>query len=545
MDMRHGNITKGSVGIPAGPFVLPPLIKVDLMSVKFLIISILYLLFLFSGSPAFAQPCLADFPSSSYYRAMATAATEEEARSQAVSQLVAQFPSTYSARKQERQTDTGGQVSGTFSLTMEVTSRLRLMGVQYFKCPGKRREKDYSVVAYISRQDLERSAAQTGAKVQEYVGMMGTKGTDAYIREGMVAYLYAHLSPRPVQVKAGGVDRPDAEAWLESVLREHLSSLRISCIGVEEQNGYTGQLVFNMDVQGGVNGLDLLVEAPAFNARDRITSSGGAVHVIMEPALRREKIRMVASLMPQVLPDELREVVSGARISRELTLDIDFSPVIRVGILREERGRDWLLKPDISGLSIRQWEWLVDGKVRSFQSELLLSRSENAGSVRLRVNNSDELTADLVLKARSASSSTPSNRDVGQTGESSNQRTASSAVTPRPDAGNSSPRIAVSQIPGPILKIAAAPEARMLESVLQDLQRTGKIMTGRKYDFQDPERCWIAVVGKEAGKLLYMLSPGKLRTDVATSRTFADFEQDLASELNGAAVLWIEVYDQD
>lgn len=498
-------------------------------------ISVLLLIITLSYDGVSSPDCLSAYPESGYYRALASAETEEAARAEATRLLMTAFPSRISIRRQQRSVDLNGSVDQAFQTDTEILSQLRLMGLQYFKCPGKRRAGRVSVVAYISRQDLERSAEQTATKVREYTNLMSEQ-KENYYQHALLAYYHAHLSPHTISGVVDGNTRSDVQAYLESVLREYLARLTVHCTGVSAQPGYEGQLNIHLGISGGAPGLGLQVSIPAYSSGGRLTSSMGSIGAIVQPLHRSERIKAIIALEPLVLPEELIEVSAVARITREITLDVDFAAVIRIAINRTDNGFNWLYQFESTGIAIQQWEWFVNDQLRSVQPTITVSKSEDLKSIRLRLNGDDGLTAAIGEPQGQYAVPGQNNPDLPRVKD------------PKP-AGRTSAseksdveRTKLSEAPAAILKLAMETSGKNLESSLSEMVRQGILTAGRKSDFLNPDRCWVLIASKMSGTL-YMLTPERNgRTDLRSSHVFANFETELRSELSGNAVLWLEVY---
>ena len=497
---------------------------------------ILVFLLLLNGAVS-AQDCLRGFPESTYYRAVATGSDEEEARSRAVSLLMTQFSSRFSVRKQQRDVDQDGRLSGVFQSDVEVQSQLRLLGVKYERCPGRLRKGAVAMVAYISRQDLERSSQQVATKVREYARLMSEPAGESRIRFAYVAYLYTHLSPMVIEDEVDGKMRSDVQAYLESVLSKYLAAIDIRCVNVTDQSGYEGQFNFQLHVDGGSPDMGFELTVPAYNAGARLAPKGGTMGVIMQPVQRQESMRGFLSLDAQAVPDEVREVAARFRIQREVGFQVDFSPVIRVSMERRDGGDHWVYAAMTKGIAIRQWEWFINGSLRSLQSTILVSKPEPSVEVRLRINGDDNLTAVLGSKANSDDHAKPS------AGASSYGKDDQPLLTGQPlKRENERPGSSLREIPESILRLAVLSDGRTLEDTLAELIRNGKLFAGRKSDFLNPDKCWVLIASRENG-VVHLLSPAAPeRQDIRSSRVFRNFETELKPDSAGHSVVWIETY---
>ena len=164
-----------------------------------------------------AQDCDEIMGSDQYESALSQAESEDAARNTATEMLLKQFSAVVSSTSVMETRETDGSFSQDFMSRGKSVSNLRLSGLKYKTCKTGRRPDNKSVLAYISKQDLKKSADHVNDQVNRYVEMIEQKQVMGIpvIADVYSAYLYTFLTPFAVPGKVNGDSISNLQVFLE------------------------------------------------------------------------------------------------------------------------------------------------------------------------------------------------------------------------------------------------------------------------------------------------------------------------------------------
>lgn len=367
------------------------------------IIPILLVLVMFSNCYA-QKSCEALLGSEQYYSASATASTEKEARINALSSLVENISSIVSSTTNMTTKDD----QQTYYNVSKTSSVLRLKGVSYQTC-NKTKKGWTTVVASISKKDLEQSSVEVAARVRQYMELMEQKEAtnEDFLPEAYTAYLHTFLSPYAIEYNSASRRIGNVRDYLASYFRAYLSNINVSFSGVRENPEYPDQqLTFSLALEGTKETrMRFQIDLPGYGARGNFDRMDNQMDVIMAPEGRRTKFTGTLTLTPPPVESELKDISDQVRISRDISFEADLSSVIALDFTTRRQGDEYLLTPVARHLSIRQFEWLSDGKVVSTEQmpHIPIALKE----ITLRVNGSNDLVITKPLDGNGLTLSSP------------------------------------------------------------------------------------------------------------------------------------------
>ena len=251
--------------------------------------------FVFFSSEVSAQVnCLSITTSDEFFSATGQGQTEQEARSSATSSLISQI-SSYVTTRTDLTTSIENQVAQQTLVNLSTSSsQLRLDGLKYEICnSGKKSEKIISVVAYIKKEDLERSAEFVKNEVESYLSIISTKKALEidYISDSYLAFLTTFYSPYPIPYQFGAEKIDNLKPYLERQIREYLNKVDLTCSGVEiDPLNPQDHLILYLNLKNSTDfNLNYDFEISSLNAKSQIDYNGGKVPIIFQPLASTEE----------------------------------------------------------------------------------------------------------------------------------------------------------------------------------------------------------------------------------------------------------------
>ncbi|TVR38397.1 MAG: hypothetical protein EA392_09865 [Cryomorphaceae bacterium] len=466
--------------------------------------------------------------SENFVSATATAQTEEAARKSAYDLLANQLSSRVSSRTSLSTLEENNQLTQRFFNSTETVSRLRLDGLKYQICERPGRKKDsqtYSVLAYISHDDLKKTAESVKNIVHQYLELAEQKKALKIggIAEAYAAYLHSFYSPRPISWNSAHDTIHNVQPYLEAMLRNHLNGLGLYCEKVKPHPQFPGeQIQIDLSFAGKTSpGVVYHIDCPAHNATTSLNEMGGTMNLLMQPVSEIEQMRMKITLDPQIIDSHLNEIRSETNFSKDVIIDVDFREVIHLDFIIEEDMETVHLSPEIQNLSIRSIQWSSGARVLSTEPLTTLDKSDLGGEIRMTVNNSESLTVSKMFN----NNLHPITRTFTQ-------------PKPKPTLEDEMP-LPHSGIPADPYGFARLTDFDAVQAKLKKLKQQGKVIFGKETDFVNPNRCWILLIEPKSKILLHALAPNDGgRIDLKSSKRFANFE----SELKGMIAIWVELY---
>ncbi len=390
-DLSHQNIIRLP---PQGFQSLPIMYKLPIL---FLFITVCTI--------TFAQDCDNIRKSSAYFSASSTGATENEARINALSLLAENISSVVSSRTDMLTKDNGTAVQ-TFYNSSKSTSVLHLKGVSYLMCE-KSKKSGTTVVAFISKKDLSQSAEEVAARVRQYIELMESKeakGMD-FLPEAYIAYLHTFMSPYAIQYHSGTRDIGNVKSYLESFLRTYVSNVSVLCTGVSENTDYPDQQLTLSLALSGTNDthMGFVIDIPEYSAMGNLDYASNTMDVIMAPDGKKTKFSGMLSLVPPPVEADLKDISERVRISREVSFDADMTDLVKLDFNSSEQGDRLVLTPAVRHLTIRQIEWMSEGRLLSTDQRATVP-SAGLKEITLRINGSRELTVTKAFNPTAADS---------------------------------------------------------------------------------------------------------------------------------------------
>jgi hypothetical protein len=364
---------------------------------------------------------------------------------------------------------------------------------------------------------------------------MGLKG----LSEAYTAYLYTFFTPYSIDCKVGKQDVPNLKSYLESMLRGHISAIKLKCIKVDENPLYPDeQLKLKLKMEGEAEpGINYVFECPSYNAKTTLDGQSGALDVLMQPTDTKETFKGVISLKPVGLSAELENINSVIKVSRELDFEVDMSKVIKIDFSIEEKGPNYVLTQKVIHISVSSLEWSTNDKRLSKQQIATVPKSEVGNEITLTVNGNSELSVSKRVNPSKAMTDRYSNPAPRNNSEPENPKLTSKDFTPAYPAMVSAndAKVNMPKLPD---NIAKASTFEQLQTELVAMKKNGQAAIGKKAAFVKPENCWVFLIDENKA-IKHLLSPGReQRMDLKENRNVVDFE----NQFKGLTSIWVEFY---
>ena len=312
--------------------------------------------------------------SADYYSARAQGKTEKEAQSNARSLLVQQLSSLVTSRTDMKISAGNENSEQQFYNLSKTISNLRLDGLKYKTCKAEEKKKKKkaedvlttSVVCYISKEDLSKSANEVRKTVTDYLQLFTQKqdlGLDG-LSDLYIAYLYTYLTPLAIQHNFGTDTVQNVRPYLETRLRSHLSDIELVCTKVEEHPQYPDdQLRLTLKVKGeSATDLTYTLDCTALNASTEISEGISQFDILMQPSTIVENFSGSLTMGAIALPEELKNIQEAVAVSRDIAFSADMASIISVDFSIIDKEEYWELVPETRHLSISAFEWSTNGK---------------------------------------------------------------------------------------------------------------------------------------------------------------------------------------
>jgi hypothetical protein len=501
---------------------------------KHLFTLLTFLLGCFSLAAQNMRTCAQVESNPEYYSARATGSTEKEAQENAKTLLVQQFSSLVTSRT-SMTTSAGNNTSDQqFQNNSKTVSNLRLEGLKYMNCnEGNSRKNadknagNLSVIAYISKEDLNKSGIKVRENVRQCIELHEQKkalGLDG-LNELYLAYLHSFFTPLSVACKVGNDSVSNLQVYVETKLREHLASIKIQCVEAIPHPLYPDdQIRLTLKVKNAVTSeLTYTLNCQSINAQKQLNAGNTPFDVLMLPNAPSEEFAGELVLGGISLPEELKAVSETALITWPVRFSANMQKVISIDFTAKEAGNTVKLSPSVKHLSVRSFEWWIDGKKVGSEQNLSIAQSEiGSRRVTLRINNNDSLSvtktaAELRIKKTEAIAPVKEEKKIDSTAQEVRKNT----VVADPMA------------------FAQINDFVALQARLDALKKSGKVAVGKKETFINPDKCYVFLVDPNDKQVKHCLAPGKdQRMDIKTEQTYVDFED----KLKGLIALWVEVY---
>jgi hypothetical protein len=469
-----------------------------------------------------------------FYTARATGTSEKEAQENAKTLLVQQFSSLVTSRTSMTTMAGNNSSEQQFQNSSKTVSNLRLAGLKYMNCNegnsrknSENKDGNVSVIAYISKEDLNKSGIKVRESIRQCLELHAQKkalGLDG-LNELYQAYLHSFFTPLSVACKVGNDSVSNLQVYIENKLREHLASIKIQCVEAVPHPLYPDeQIRLTLKVKGAVTSeLTYALNCQSINAQKQLSAGQTSFDVLMLPNAPNEEFACELVLGGISLPDELKSVSETALITWPISFSANMQKVISIDFTAKETGNTVKLSPNIKHLSVRSFEWLIDGKKAGSEQNLSIAQSEiGSGKVTLRLNYSDSLAVtktatELRIKITEAVTSVKEEKKAETT----------AATVPK-----------TSSVSDP-LAFAQIDDFQTLQARLDALKKSGKIAVGKKETFINPDKCWVFLVDAADKQVKHCMAPGnEQRIDIKTQQTYVDFE----NKLKGLIAVWLEVY---
>ncbi len=354
------------------------------------------IIFLAISTGSYAQKNCSDVMRSSlYFSASATADIEEDARINALSMLSENISSVVSSKtdvitKGERQ---------TYSSVSKATSVLHLKGVSYVTC-DKSKKNGVTVMAYVSKKDLESSSTEVASRVHQYLQLAEQKESQHvdFLPDLYTAYLHTYLTPYPIEYNSDTRHIGNVRNYLQSYLRTYLANINMTCTGVRENPDYPEQqLKMTLSLAGaeGTN-MKFVIDLPEYGARGSVDRDNNTMDIIMSPDGKITRFNGKLTLAPPPVEAELVDISDHVQISREVSFEADMSGIIRLDFTSQVVGDRVWLTPVVRHIAVRQFEWLSGGRLLSIERTPRLNVS-GLKEITLRLNANDEFMVSKTM----------------------------------------------------------------------------------------------------------------------------------------------------
>lgn len=494
--------------------------------------------------------CLAQTPktcaqfqaSGEYHSARAQGKTEKEAQDNARALLVQQLSSLVTSRT-DMTINAGNESSEQqfFNLSRTV-SNLRLDGLKYMTCndeDAKKKKKgdggdEISVVCYISKQDLSKSAEEVRKTVTDYLQLYTQKqdlGLDG-LSDLYIAYLNSYLTPLAIQYNFGMDTVQNVRPYLETRLRSHLAEIELACAKVEEHPQYPEeQLRLTLKVKGeSATGLTYTLACTALNASTEIAEGTSKFDILMQPSTTSENFSGSLTLGAVALPEALKNIQEAVAVSKEITFTADMSSIISIDFSILDKGDYWELVPETRHLSISAFEWSTNGKRLSTEQLPKVPKEEMGSEITLKLNRNEKLSVSKPIKASEAMVKRYSQQvEITKTPEPKATEVATSEMKTNTSTHSED-----------AYGIAPLTDFTSVQAKLKELKDKGKAIYGKKSNFLKPDNCRVLLIDPQTKSLQHVLeaqTPSG-RKDLKTGQTYADFE----NQLKGFIAIWVELY---
>jgi hypothetical protein len=495
----------------------------------------IFLVFFFSEVSAQVN-CLTISSSDQYFSASGQGETEAEAKTSAAASLVSQI-SSYVTTRTDMMMSMENQVAQQTLVNLSTSrSQLRLDGLKYEVCNSSRKTvKTITVLAYISKEDLEKSTALVAGEVESYMSFIGTKKaldidftSDAY-----QAYLTTFFSPYPIPYQEGNDRIDNLKTHLERQIRDYFNKVEVICTDVEVDPLYPQDhliLTLNLTNSKDLN-LRYDLEIPSINAKAQIDNLTGKVAVILQPISRNEVLKGRLDLKSSMIPGNLEEISKLVLISREIEFSVDFSSIIQIDFDVRDEGEYFKLVPKLKNISVKNIEWFSKGQLLSSEQAPRILKSEFGADILLKINKQENLSAK---------------KNTGNLNR--NNPIIRESITPNslePDA-----KIYPAEISRPAktgdaesnfskIQPEKLRDFKSLQLYLEELKSSGKAVYGKKSDFIYPDKCWVVLVNPDSRVIEHVLAPiSEGKKDINKGIIYQDFE----SQLKGLVAIWVEFY---
>jgi hypothetical protein len=480
------------------------------------------------------RSCVQIESNTDYYSARSTGASEQEAQQNAKNLLVQQFSSLVTSRTSMSLTAGNNTSEQQFQNNSKTVSNLRLEGLKYMNCNegssrknSNKNDGNVSVIAYISKDDLNKSGIRVREKIRQCLELCEQKkalGLDG-LNELYLAYLHSFFTPLSVSCRVGNDSVSNLQVYLENKLRAHLATIKVKCVeAVPDPNYSDDQIRLTLDVKNAVTSeVTYTLNCQSIKAEKQLSADLTTFDVLLLPNAPSEEFACELVLGGIALPEELKDVSETALITWPVRFSAYMQKVISIDFTAKETGNMVKLSPNIKHLSVRTFEWLIDGKKVGSEQTLTIAQNEIASrSVTLRLNNNDSLSltktaAEMRIKKTEVISPVKDEKKADSTTLAVRKSTA---------------------VKDP-LELANLNDFSSLQTRLDALKKSGKIAVAKKETFINPDKCWVVLVDPNDKQVKHCLAPGKeQRIDIKTEQTYVDFE----SKLKGLIALWVEVY---
>ncbi|MFN5370294.1 MAG: PKD-like domain-containing protein, partial [Bacteroidia bacterium] len=381
----------------------------------------------------------------------------------------------------------------------------------------------------ISKDDLNKSGIRVRENIKECLEWYENR--TALGEDGMYAlyqaYLHTFCTPLSVAGRVGRDSVSNLQVYLENKLREHLSKIKIKCVEALPHPLYPDeQIRLSLKTKGVAStGLTYTINCQSINAQKQLSTDLTPFDVLMLPNAPSEEFscELVLGCIPFSKNNDLNILSETELITWPVRFSANMQKVISIDFTAKETGNMVKLSPNINHLSVRTFEWLIDGKKVGSEQTLTIAQNEIASrSVTLRLNNNDSLSvtktaAEMRIKKTEVISPVKEEKKADSTTLAVRKSTA---------------------VPDP-LEFANLNDFSSLQMRLDALKKSGKIAVAKKETFINPDKCWVILVDPNDKQVKHCLAPGKeQRIDIKTEQTYVDFE----SKLKGLIALWVEVY---
>lgn len=496
-----------------------------------------FILFLFFFSEVSAQvDCQTLSSSDQYFSASGQGQTEEEAKTSATSSLISQI-SSYVTTRTDMTTSMENQVAQQTLVNLSTSrSQLRLDGLKYEVCSSNRRtDKTITVLAYISKEDLEKSAELVAKEVISYMTFISTKRAlnIDYTSDAYQAFLATFFSPYPIPYQDGNDQIDNLKTHLERQIRDYFNKVEVICTHVDVDPLYPQDhliLTLNLTNSKDLN-LRYDLEISSLNAKAQIDNLGGKVAVILQPISRNEVLKGKLSLKSSQLPGNLEEISKLVSITREIEFNVDFSSIIQIDFDIRDEGEYFKLVPKLKNISVKNMEWFSKGQLLSLEQSPRILKNEFGSDILLKINKQENLIAkkNTVNLNRGDPILKESTKPKPLAPDNQGYRSEISKPAKPGDAES-----AFSKIQPEKLK-----DFKSLQVYLEELKSSGRVVYGKKSDFIYPDKCWVVLVNPDSRLIEYVLAPiSNGKKDINKGIIYQDFE----SQLKGLVAIWVEFY---
>lgn len=438
------------------------------------------------------------------------------------------------------------QMSGEMLMQMQTQtfSRMQLRGLDYLA--NQRRDKSWEVIAYISKEDLERSVNEQKRALLSSLDQAQRLEEEGNINRAMLVYHETYLNtfflPEKVYTDSA---RHGTEAELRQFLDQRIDSwLNDITIETLKPRSLPNQTYTEIYIP-----LRLTYNnEPVENAVIQIDESGMPPHLVQDgkseiytdsaPENRTETISvLIRPTLPPQTDEAIQAISEGSSPVLRRTLEVDYSPIISISFSANRLAdNSFRFKPLIKNILVFATSWDLDGEFTSEETSPRYTFQNDSfpKTITFTVNLSDDLKQVMKLEKdgtlrRVTTASTADSKSFEERSSNNNKSDKENSVDKTPVASPHAARIN---------DWLTYKDARGLVQELQRLARLKVLRFGNRSAVTSAANSYIAIIKPSDKSITALLGPEQNgeRVDFTHQSTV----KDVADTFKGQGSIWIE-----